>query len=72
MITTGDTSVEYNGKNILNSHYTCKTEEIAEKEIKDVIDLILENEMRPIGMHYTHHKKMDEDKKHDFVSKSRF
>lgn len=67
MITAGDASIEYNSKSIINSHYTCKTETISEKEMKDVINLILENEVRPIGVYYTHHKKLDKPKRHDFV-----
>jgi hypothetical protein len=43
MITTGDALVEYNSKNILNSHYTCKTEKITKSESKDVINLKVDN-----------------------------
>lgn len=69
LITAGDASIEYNAKGIINSHYTCKTEKINEKESKDVINLILENEVRDFGIHYTHHKKLDKPKKLDFVRK---
>lgn len=67
MITAGDASIEYNSKSIINSHYTCKTENINDGEMKDVINLTLENEIRPIGIHYTHYKKFDGRKRHDYV-----
>lgn len=68
MITTGDASVEYNTKNIINGHYTCKTEKTNDNESKDVINLTLENELRPLGIYYTHQKKIDKPIKSDFVS----
>jgi hypothetical protein len=67
MITTGDASIEYNTKNIVNSHYTCKTEKISDSESKDIINLSLENEIRPVGIHFTHLKKIDKDEKKEFV-----
>lgn len=67
-ITTGDASVEYNTKNIINSHYTCKTEKSGDSESKDVINLTLENEFRPLGIYFTHHKKIDKTAKTDLVS----
>lgn len=60
--------MEYNDKNILNSTYTCKTEKIGSGQTKDVVDLSLENEMRPIGIHYTHEKKIRPAQKFDYVS----
>lgn len=68
MITTGDASVEYNSNKIIDSQYTCKTEKINDNESKDVITLKLENEHTPVGIHYTHQKKIDRSKKFDFVS----
>lgn len=68
MITTGDASVEYNSNKIIDSQYTCKTEKVSDIESKDVITLKLENEHTPLGIHYTHQKKIDKRKKIDFVS----
>lgn len=68
MITTGHGSVEYNAKNVLNSTYTCRTEKIGSGQVKDVIDLSIENEMRPIGIHYTHEKRKRPAQKFDYVS----
>ena len=70
LITTGHATVEYNNKNFINSHYTCKTEKISENDSKDVINLTLENEMRPLGIYYTHQKKLVIEDKSDFVSEN--
>lgn len=56
LITAGDASVEYNTRNILNSHYTCKTEKTGDDRTKDVINLSLENELRPIGVNFISEK----------------
>lgn len=68
LITAGHASVEYNAKNILNSTYTCKSEKQGGNQERDVIDLSIENEMRPIGIHYTHEKKKRPAQKFEFVS----
>lgn len=68
MITTGTASVDYNATNIINSQYTCKTEKIGDNDTKDVINLTVENEIKPLGIHYTHHKKVDKASKIDLVS----
>lgn len=68
MITTGHGFVEYNDQNILNSTYTCKTEKSGSNQLKDIIDLSLENQMRPIGIHYTHEMKKRPAQKFEYVS----
>lgn len=68
LITTGDAIVEYNANKIIDSQYTCKTEKISAIETKDVITLKLENEHTPLGIHYTHQKKIDKPAKIDYVS----
>lgn len=60
--------MDYNATNIINSQYTCKTEKINDSEVKDVINLTVENEIKPLGIHYTHQKKVDVEAKIDFVS----
>ncbi len=52
-MTNGQLQVEYNKKNVLTSTYTCKTEK-TNNNSKKVIDLSLQNELLPIGMHYSH------------------
>lgn len=71
MITTGDALVDYNSRTVLNSHYTCKTEKISENHNKEIIDLSLENEKRPLGIHYTHEKNLNIEKNLDYVSYSK-
>lgn len=71
LITTGTASVEYNATNgtkIITGQYTCKTEKISDNEVKDVINLTCENEIKPLGIHYTHHKNVDEAAKINIVS----
>lgn len=68
LITTGDATVDYNSRNVLNSHYTCKTERISENHNKEIIDLSLENEKRPLGIHYTHEMNKNPNEKLDYVS----
>lgn len=53
LITTGHATVEYNSENVLNGHYTCKSEARAGHE-KDVVDITLENKLKPLGVHYVH------------------
>lgn len=72
MITAGHASVEYNAKNVLNSTYICKSEKVGGNQERDVIDLSIENEMRPIGIHYTHEKKKRPAQKFEFVSQKLF
>lgn len=72
LITTGDATVDYNSRTVLNSHYTCKTEKISENHNKEIIDLSLENEKRPLGIHYTHEKNAKASEKLDYVSTSFF
>jgi hypothetical protein len=59
--------VDYNTKNVLNSHYTCKTEKISSNHAKDIIDLSLENEFKPLGIHYVHEKRVVASEKFDLV-----
>lgn len=68
MITTGDASVEYNGENILSSHYTSKMEKVSNNHQKEIIDLSVENQIRPLGIHYTHEKNRNPSENFDFVS----
>jgi hypothetical protein len=68
LITTGDATVDYNSRTILNSHYTCKTERISANHNKEIIDLSLENEKRPLGIHYTHEMNKNPNEKLDYVS----
>lgn len=68
LITTGDAIVDYNSKTVLNSHYTCKTEQISANHDKEIIDLSIENEKRPLGIHYTHEKNKRPSDNFDFVS----
>lgn len=53
-ITNGQATVEYNQKTVLSSTYTCKTE-VVDKNTKKVIDLSIDNEVKPIGVHYSHY-----------------
>lgn len=50
-LSTGAASVNYNGDQVLNGKYTCKSESSAGQE-KDVIDVEIQNKIRPIGLHY--------------------
>ncbi|XP_055847743.1 uncharacterized protein LOC129913211 [Episyrphus balteatus] len=65
----GQANVIYNEKNVLNGRYNCKTEQRMGFE-KDVIDITLENELKPLGIHYIHSKQYtnaempDNDMKH--------
>ena len=60
--------MDYNSRTVLNSHYTCKTEQISANHNKEIIDLSLENEKRPLGIHYTHEMNKNPNEKLDYVS----
>lgn len=59
-MTNGQIQVEYNKKNVLTTTYTCKTEK-TDINFKKVIDLSLQNELMPIGMHYSHSNEFLKD-----------
>lgn len=53
LVTTGQCVINFNKKRVLNGKYKCKSESIAGYD-KDVVDIILENDMKPIGINYIH------------------
>lgn len=67
-VTTGQASLEYNKKNVLNGNYKCKSELRAGYE-KDVYDIALENTMKPIGIHYIHVQEMSMAQDSDYDMK---
>lgn len=50
-LSKGAAEVKYNGDQVLNGKYTCKTESSAGME-KDIIDVEIQNKIRPLGLHY--------------------
>lgn len=67
LMNTGYANVIYNEKQILKGQYNCKSEEKAGYE-KDVVDISLENEMKPLGVRYVHLKQFSRPEFVDFVS----
>lgn len=53
LITTGDCNIDYNNKNVLMGQYTCKSESRAGYD-KDVVDITLQNNFKPLGISYLH------------------
>ena len=51
--TTGSCSVDYNQKNVLKGKYNSKAESRAGFQ-KDVVDITVENNYKPIGVTYIH------------------
>ena len=66
MISTGHATVEYNENIVLNSQYTCKSESTADYN-KEVVDLSLQNNFKPVGMHYVNERKKNPANKEEFV-----
>lgn len=50
-LSKGEAKVKYNGDQVLNGKYTCKTESSAGLS-KDIIDVEIQNKIRPLGLHY--------------------
>lgn len=53
LMTTGECNIDYNNKKVLMGQYTCKSESRAGYE-KDVVDITLENNFKPLGITYLH------------------
>ncbi|XP_055713060.1 uncharacterized protein LOC129807664 isoform X2 [Phlebotomus papatasi] len=56
MLTTGNAVVEYNNRKVLDGTYNCKTESRAGFE-KETVNIALENNLKPIGIHYVHQRQ---------------
>lgn len=52
-ITTGACTIDYNSKKVLIGQYSCKTESRAGYD-KDIVDITLQNDYKPIGITYLH------------------
>lgn len=52
-VKTGQCVVDYDGRKMLDGHYSCKSESRAGYE-KDVVDITIVNNMRPIGISFVH------------------
>lgn len=52
-IITGSCNIDYNNKKLLIGQYTCKSESRAGYD-KDVVDITLQNEFKPLGITYLH------------------
>lgn len=63
-LSEGSALVNYNGDQVLNSKYTCKTESSAGLE-KDIIDVEIQNTIRPIGLHYVDSREYGGSVSHD-------
>lgn len=59
-ITTGHCNVEYNRRKVLNGKYNCKSE-ARTGFAKDTVDIVLENELKPIGITYIHQYEQQAD-----------
>lgn len=53
LLATGHCVIDYNAKKVLNGQYTCKSETRA-GFAKDQVKILLENDMKPIGINYEH------------------
>lgn len=53
LLSTGHCVIDYNTKKVLNGQYTCKSESRAGFE-KDEVTILLENDLKPIGIFYVH------------------
>lgn len=51
--TTGYCNVDYNKRKVLSGKYNCKSE-VRTGFSKDTVDIVLENELKPIGIVYVH------------------
>ncbi|XP_055389464.1 uncharacterized protein LOC129618631 [Condylostylus longicornis] len=56
LIKTGHANVVYNDRKVLQGKYNCNSEQRSGFE-KDIIDITLENEFKPLGIHYIHSKE---------------
>lgn len=56
LLSTGHCVINYNSKKVLNGQYTCKSEFSASFD-KDEITILLENDLKPIGIFYVHATK---------------
>ncbi|XP_055638867.1 uncharacterized protein LOC129776937 isoform X2 [Toxorhynchites rutilus septentrionalis] len=54
-ITTGHAEIDYNNRQVLRGQYTSKQESRAGHE-RETVDVILENDFKPVGVHYVHTK----------------
>lgn len=52
-VKTGHCVVDYEGRKMLDGRYSCKTESRAGYD-KDVVDITIVNDMRPIGISFVH------------------
>lgn len=52
-VKTGHCVVDYGGRKMLDGQYSCKTESRAGYD-KDVVDITVQNDMRPIGISFVH------------------
>ncbi|CAD7080164.1 unnamed protein product [Hermetia illucens] len=55
-VMTGHANMRYNNKNVVNSKYTCKSEQRVGYE-KNVVDVSVENKFKPLGIHYVHSRQ---------------
>ncbi|XP_058818906.1 uncharacterized protein LOC131681859 [Topomyia yanbarensis] len=56
-ITTGHAEIDYNNQKILSGQYTSKQESRAGFD-KETVDVTLENNFKPVGVHYVHTMKL--------------
>ncbi|XP_053697453.1 uncharacterized protein LOC128744450 [Sabethes cyaneus] len=59
-ITTGHAEIEYNNQKVLSGQYTSKQESRAGFE-KETVDVTLENNFKPVGVHYVHTTRLLKD-----------
>ncbi|XP_055591953.1 uncharacterized protein LOC129743787 [Uranotaenia lowii] len=64
LITTGHAEIDYNDQKVLSGQYTSKQESRAGFE-KETVDVSLENNFKPIGVHYVHTTKQLKDNYHE-------
>ncbi|XP_062546026.1 uncharacterized protein LOC134212310 [Armigeres subalbatus] len=59
-ITTGHAEIDYNDRKVLSGQYTSKQESRAGFD-KETVDVTLENDFKPVGVHYVHTTKLLKD-----------
>lgn len=59
-ITTGHAEIDYNDRKVLSGQYTSKKESRTGFD-KETVDVTLENDFKPVGVHYVHTTKLLKD-----------
>lgn len=67
-ITTGHAEIDYNDRKVLSGQYTSKQESRAGFD-KETVDVTLENDFKPIGVHYVHTTNLIQGNSHAIDTK---